>query len=57
VRENTKVDWDKRESVRAQMRVAVRRVLRRHKYPPDRTDDATETVVRQAELLTANLAP
>ena len=56
VRDNTKIDWDKRESIRAQMRVAVRRVLRRHKYPPDRTDDATETVVRQAELLTADLA-
>jgi len=56
VRENTKSNWDKRESVPAQTRVAVRRVLRRHKYPPGRTDDATETVVRQAEHLTADLA-
>ena len=57
VRRNATIDWAKRESVRANMRRLVRRVLRRRGNPPERTEDATETVVRQAELLTAERAP
>ncbi|MBA3416908.1 MAG: DUF3387 domain-containing protein, partial [Chloroflexia bacterium] len=56
VRANTKIDWSVRESVRADMRRSVRRVLRRVGYPPERTEDATELVVKQAELLTAEAA-
>ena len=56
VRENTKIDWSVRESVRADMRRSVRRVLRRLGYPPERTDGATDLVVQQAELLTAEAA-
>ncbi|HYO30838.1 MAG TPA: type I restriction enzyme endonuclease domain-containing protein [Thermomicrobiales bacterium] len=50
------IDWDKRESVRADIRRSVGRVLRRHTYPPERTDDATDMVVKQAELLTIEAA-
>ncbi len=57
VRANTKIDWSVRESVRADMRRSVRRVLRRVGYPPERTEDATELVVKQAEQLTADYAP
>ena len=49
---NAQFVWDKREHVRADMCRSVSRVLRRHTYPPERTHDATDMVVRQAELLT-----
>ena len=51
VRRNATIDWTVRESVRAGMRNAVRRVLRKHGYPPDKQDKAVETVIEQAELL------
>ena len=51
VRRNATIDWTVRESVRAGMRNAVRRVLRKHGYPPDKQDKAIETVIEQAELL------
>ena len=51
VRRNATIDWTMRESVRAGMRNAVRRVLRKHGYPPDKQDKAVETVIEQAELL------
>ena len=51
VRRNTTIDWTVRESVRAGMRNAVRRVLRRHGYPPDKEKKAIDTVIEQAELL------
>lgn len=51
VRRNVTIDWTVRESVRAGMRNAVRRVLRKHGYPPDKQDTAVETVVEKAELL------
>ncbi|MBA3414400.1 MAG: DUF3387 domain-containing protein [Chloroflexia bacterium] len=57
VRDSTRIDWSVRESVRADMRRSVRRVLRRLGYPPERTEDATELVVKQAEQLTADYAP
>ncbi|MDQ3694146.1 MAG: DUF3387 domain-containing protein, partial [Chloroflexota bacterium] len=57
VRANASIDWTIQESVRANMRRMVRRVLRRHGYPPDRQEDATGTIIRQAELLTAAQAP
>ena len=56
VRRNATIDWTVRESVRAGMRNAVRRVLRKHGYPPDKQDRAVETVIEQAELLSEEWA-
>ncbi len=50
------VDWAKRDAVRARLRVMVKTLLRRYKYPPDRQEEATETVLRQAESLSAEWA-
>lgn len=54
VRRNATIDWTVKESVRAKMRVMVRRILRKHGYPPDKQEKATQTVLEQAELLCAN---
>jgi type I restriction enzyme R subunit len=51
VRRNVTIDWTIREDVRAHLRVIVKRILRRHGYPPDRQEKATQTVLEQAELL------
>ena len=56
VRRNATIDWTVRESVRAGMRNAVRRVLRKYKYPPDKQEKAIETVIEQAELLSEEWA-
>ena len=56
VRRNATIDWTVRESVRAGMRNAVRRVLRKYGYPPDKQDKAVETVIEQAELLSEEWA-
>jgi type I restriction enzyme R subunit len=53
VRANVTIDWTLRENVRAQLRVLVRRILRKHGYPPDKRERATETVLEQAEALSA----
>jgi type I restriction enzyme R subunit len=53
---NASVDWAHRESARARMRVLVRRILRKHGYPPDLQDAAVQTVLRQAEALSAQWA-
>lgn len=53
VRRNVKIDWTVRESVRAEMRVIVRRILRKYGYPPDKQEEATKTVIEQAEVLSA----
>ena len=51
VRKNVTIDWTMRENVRAQLRVLVRRILRRHGYPPDKQEKATQMVLEQAEVL------
>jgi type I restriction enzyme, R subunit len=51
VRKNVTIDWTLRANVRAQMRVLVRRILRRYGYPPDKQERATQTVLEQAALL------
>jgi type I restriction enzyme R subunit len=51
VRANVTVDWTVRENARAQLRVLVKRVLRKHGYPPDRQDHAAHTVLEQAEVM------
>jgi type I restriction enzyme R subunit len=47
------IDWTAKESVRAKLRVMVKRILRKHGYPPDKQEKATKTVLEQAELLCA----
>jgi type I restriction enzyme, R subunit len=54
VRRNTTIDWAEREAVRARLRLLVKRVLRRHGYPPDHQEKATKTVLEQAALLSSN---
>jgi type I restriction enzyme R subunit len=56
MQKNVKVDWTIRESVRAQLRVYVKRILRKHGYPPDKQARATDTVLEQAELLSEGWA-
>lgn len=51
LRASTTIDWQVRESVRAKMRILVRRCLQRWKYPPDEQSDAVELVLKQAESL------
>jgi type I restriction enzyme, R subunit len=51
VKKNTSIDWTVRENVQAKMRIAVKRILRKHGYPPDMELKATETVLEQAKLL------
>ena len=56
VRRNVTIDWTLRENVRAQLRVLVRRILRKHGYPPDKQEKATLTVLEQAEALSESWA-
>ena len=56
VRNNVTIDWTLRENVRAQLRVLVKRILRKHGYPPDKEEKATQTVLEQAALLSAEWA-
>jgi type I restriction enzyme, R subunit len=56
LRNSVTVDWAVRDSVRAKLRVMVKTLLRRYKYPPDKQDEAVETVLRQAETLTGSWA-
>ncbi len=51
VRRNATIDWTQKQSVQAAMRVAVKRILRKHGYPPDKQAKAVETVLEQAEQL------
>jgi type I restriction enzyme R subunit len=56
VRANVTVDWTVRENVRAHLRVLVKRILRKHGYPPDKQEQATRTVLEQAEVLSERWA-
>jgi type I restriction enzyme R subunit len=55
VRANVTIDWTLRETVRAQLRVLVKRILRKYGYPPDKQEKATETVLEQAAVLCGDL--
>lgn len=55
IRKNSSIDWEIKENVRAKMRVAVKRLLRRYGYPPDMQLLATETVIKQAEMISGEL--
>lgn len=54
VRKSVTIDWTLRESAQAQIRVLVRRILRKYGYPPDKQEKATQTVLEQAKLLCAD---
>ena len=56
VRANVTIDWTLRENVRARLRVLVKRILRKYGYPPDKQEKATQTVLEQAALLSADWA-
>ena len=56
LKSNASVDWQHRESARACMRILVKRILRKHGYPPDLQDAAVQTVLQQAEVLSARWA-
>ncbi len=51
LRQNMTVDWSQRESVRAKLRLMVKRILRKYKYPPDQQEAAVELVLKQAQAL------
>ena len=51
LRQNLTVDWSERESVRAKLRLMVKRILRKYKYPPDLQDGAVELVLQQAQVM------
>ena len=51
LRKNTSIDWTLKESVQAKLRVLVKKLLNKYKYPPDRQEQATRTVLEQAEIL------
>jgi len=54
LRKNRTIDWQKRDSARAKMRMMIKRLLRKHKYPPEGMEDAVQTVMTQCELWTDN---
>ena len=54
LRKNRTIDWQKRDSARARMRMMIKKLLRSHRYPPEGMDDAVETVMTQCELWTDN---
>ena len=56
VRKSVTIDWTIRESARAKIKVMVKRILKKHGYPPDLQEEATKTVLAQAELLCAEWA-
>lgn len=54
LRKNRTIDWQKRESARAKMRMMIKKLLKKHKYPPEGMEDAVQTVMTQCELWTDN---
>jgi len=56
VRKNVTIDWTMRDSVRAQLRVLVKRILRKYGYPPDKQEKATQIVLEQTEVLSEGWA-
>ena len=56
VRGNVTIDWTLRENVRAKLRAMVKRILRKHGYPPDKQEKATVTILEQAEVLSEGWA-
>ena len=57
IRKSRTVDWDKKASARAYMRTQVKRLLRSYRYPPEQAKTAIDVVIKQAELMSANIMP
>lgn len=55
LRKNKSIDWQKREAARAKMRMLIKKLLKKHKYPPEGMEDAVQTVMTQCELWTDNV--
>ncbi len=55
LRKNKTIDWQKRETARAKMRIMIKKLLKKHKYPPEGVEDAVQTVMTQCELWTDNV--
>ena len=55
LRKNRTIDWQKKESARARMRMLIKKLLKKHKYPPEGMEDAVQTVMTQCELWTDNV--
>ena len=55
LRKNKTIDWQRRESARAKMRMLIKKLLKRHRYPPEGMEDAVQTVMVQCELWTDNI--
>jgi len=55
LRKNRTIDWQKKETARAGMRKMVKRLLKKYKYPPEKYEDAIETVISQCEMWTDNM--
>lgn len=55
LRKNKTIDWQKRENARAKMRMMIKKLLKKHKYPPEGMEDAVQTVMTQCELWTDNV--
>jgi type I restriction enzyme R subunit len=56
IRSSVTIDWTQKETVRAEIRTRVKRLLRRYRYPPDKQEAAVDTVLKQAEMLCGELA-
>ena len=55
LRKNRTIDWQRRDSARAKMRMLIKKLLKKHKYPPEGMEDAVQTVMTQCELWTDNM--
>src|SRR3989442_10302671 len=51
IRESVTIDWTQRESVQAEIRLRVKKILRKYGYPPDKQERATQTILEQAEVI------
>ena len=56
IRKNVKIDWTERENVQAYLRLCVKKILKKYGYPPDKQESATQTVLRQAEVIAKDWA-
>lgn len=55
LRKNKTIDWQKKESARAKMRMIVKKLLKKYKYPPEGQEDALKTIISQCEMWTDNI--
>ena len=54
LRQNRTIDWQKKDSARAKMRMMIKKLLKKHKYPPEGLEDAVQTVMAQCEMWVDN---